>query len=653
MLGFLHFSRKKGIKIALCFHSITLALICQVFWPLSATFAANGTENFHFSDYTVDFYLSQDEDKTSRLRVVEEFTAVFPNYNQNHGITRIIPYTNQDGKNLTMASDRHLDINVWHNGKIEQPHEIEHGEGYFKVYLGDADTYVRGEHTYRLQYEFENVITEFTEDGHSWQELYWDTNGNDWNQRFEQVTATVHFGSTEITAAYQGNPSCYVGRYGDKGQERCKITPINNGVKFQAKDLKSHENLTFTLEFQPGTFVVPERPNNYSAIIMFALAVVVSGLILLIYLKLFRDNRKAREFYKGYFVKPEYAPLANFTVAQMAENYLGSTPGSSQVATLLELAVTGKIELIKAETTNKRGKVSTSWKVKLRSLKLNSEQVTVLKILAGGKEALNINQEITIKNHTATSELIALGQSFRDNVKSANRKHGLIKIKTRTLKSGKTVTSDRTSPSGILVISAVALLIGEFFLLASVLDGATYTYTKLIGGWLLVFLSLALAFTIVIVSAVLSSKLAPYYTHTEEGLKLSRYLDGLKLYIKMAEADRIKFLQSVKGADTSHQGIVNLYEKLLPYAVIFKLEKSWLNELSRYYDYQDVHEPDWYIGVGAFSAHDFSHALASASSTISSSVTHSTTSNSSSGFSGGGGGGFSGGGGGGGGGGGW
>ena len=128
---------------------------------------------------------------------------------------------------------------------------------------------------------------------------------------------------------------------------------------------------------------------------------------------------------------------------------------------------------------------------------------------------------------------------------------------------------------------------------------------------------------------------------TIAGLELSNYMEGLKLYIKMAEADRLKFLQSVEGAETSNAGIVKLYEKVLPYAALFGLEKSWMNELSKYYELDDVTAPDWYAaGV-----------TASTFNSVSSSIRSSTVS--SSGSSGGGGGGFSGGGGGGGGGGGW
>ena len=126
-------------------------------------------------------------------------------------------------------------------------------------------------------------------------------------------------------------------------------------------------------------------------------------------------------------------------------------------------------------------------------------------------------------------------------------------------------------------------------------------------------------------------------------------MDGLKRYMTLAEKDRIKFLQSVNGADTSPAGIVKLYEKLLPYAVLFKLEDSWLKELNKYYEVEHI-ENDWATAGVIISASDFRSFTSYTSSSISSSTSYSS---SSSGGGGGGGGGFSGGGGGGGGGGGW
>ena len=89
---------------------------------------------------------------------------------------------------------------------------------------------------------------------------------------------------------------------------------------------------------------------------------------------------------------------------------------------------------------------------------------------------------------------------------------------------------------------------------------------------------------------------------------------------------------------------VKLYERLLPYAVLFGLEKSWAQVIAA--EYQDGTSPDWYAGSGAFNAALFASTITSVSSSV-----NSYTSSASS--SAGGGGGFSGGGGGGGGGGGW
>jgi len=69
---------------------------------------------------------------------------------------------------------------------------------------------------------------------------------------------------------------------------------------------------------------------------------------------------------------------------------------------------------------------------------------------------------------------------------------------------------------------------------------------------------------------------------TDKGLDLRRYLAGLKVYIELAEKDRIKALQSPKGAEKTgahikgglDKKVIHLYESVLPYAVLFGQEKS-------------------------------------------------------------------------------
>jgi len=98
----------------------------------------------------------------------------------------------------------------------------------------------------------------------------------------------------------------------------------------------------------------------------------------------------------------------------------------------------------------------------------------------------------------------------------------------------------------------------------------------------------------------------------------------------------------------SPEKLVKLYEKVLPYAILFGQEKEWGAQLGRYYESLQQ-QPDWYAGNSnaAFTA----VAMSSALSSFNTATSYTSASSSSGGGSGGGG--SSGGGGGGGGGGGW
>lgn len=652
-------------KILSFITAIGLAILANLS-PCSLTNAVpvSSVNNFYFKDFSAAYYLWRDEDGTSRMRVVEELTAVFPSHGQNHGITRVIPFTNKNGQNLTMASDKTLWIDVERNGIEEPVNKVEIGDGYFEVYIGDADKYVTGEQTYTLIYDFENVITDyshFEQGARAWQELYWDANGNDWSQRFEQVTARVYLDEA-IANELDGQRACYVGSYGEKGEDRCKITEFTDeidlgdglksmgGIEFSAKNLRSRETLTFVLGFNPSTFAIPPKHFDYRLVAATILALVSGAGLIFLMIKCYTATARKRHYYKGLFVKPEYTPLPDVTVAEMSENYIGKGQrGDSRVATLLDMAVHHKIEMVKSEKDALLGKKKkTRWIIRIKTDTMNIQQATVLKILAGDNTPLKVGQEITVKAHSATTTLTKLEEKFKESVTNNLVKKGFM-LDSKKKDSTKKVRNW----SNILVACDSIWFIAGIFA-ATFLFADIPSYITLLGEEVLPIIYIAILATIFIAGIIVVIKTSSFFTHTEKGLEASKYLEGLKMYMEMAEADRLKMLQSVKGADTTHTGIVKLYEKLLPYAVLFKLEESWLKELSHYYEFDDVSSPAWYIGIGAFSAHDFSTAMLAASSSMSSSISYSTTSNSSSGGSGfSGGGGFAGGGGGGGGGGGW
>lgn len=602
----------------------------------------------YLHDFLVDFYLTRDEKGVSHLKVVEKINATFPQRDRTHGLVRVIPFTNQDGANLTMASDRRLDLTATRNGMPEPIAKIERGDGHFTVYLGDADQYLHGEQSYTLEYEFEDVITEHSGDLgkniQNWQELYWDTNGNDWGNSFDNVVATLHM-DTNLAERYLDKYACYVGKYGVDDLTRCKVEENTDRTEttFSAKQLDSRENLSFVLAFQPGTFSIPKNPRDYSLVILLGVIMLTGGAILAVTLWQYNKTATKRKYYKNLFVKPEYTPMADLTVAEMAENSVKSVNGSIHVATLMELAVTKKIAIHK---TVKEGvlKNKNIWSIEILSDDLLTEQRDILKILNNAKD-FEKGEQFELKKRDYDSMARLLLENFQNEIKKRLQSLGLFESDEKTKK-----------PSFGGTIVAVCLWDFVSILALILVDDRQSSYRELVGGNWIIIAAALIMFTIPMIVATLAYQASKYQKRTEKGLEAARYLEGLKLYVKMAETERIKFLQSVDGADTSHQGIVKLYEKLLPYAIIFGLEKSWLSEMSKYYEFDDVSDPVWYFGVGAFVASDFRDAVSEMSGFAGSSIVHSTTSQSSSsgsGFSSGGGGGFSGGGGGGGGGGTW
>ena len=239
------------------------AVFALILMPINNTFA--DAQDFYFEDFTADYYLTKLEDGTSNLHVKEVLTAVFLEMNQNHGITRTIPYTNQGGENRTVANKNALNLTVLRNGKPENINKIVENDGYFTVYIGSASEYVYGEQVYTLEYDYTDVITEFDKRGVNvsgvdgvekvFQELYWDTNGTGWRQEFGKLTARLHV-PEEVHENMFDKVWCYVGSYGEKDEDRCMITPTEDGYSFETEDLAAGENLTFVTEFKPDTFNV-------------------------------------------------------------------------------------------------------------------------------------------------------------------------------------------------------------------------------------------------------------------------------------------------------------------------------------------------------------------------------------------------------------
>ena len=569
---------KRLIKTICC---TLFVVICSLFMGTKLV-SAKDTENFYFSDFTADYYLSKDQDGISHLKVIEELVAEFPSFEQNKGIKRYIPFVNQEGTNITLSELNESNITVLRNGEPEPIWKISREGDYYAVETG-TDDYVTGTQVYTFEYEFEKVVMDFG----TFQELYWDTNGNGWPQKFKSVTARLHF-EDDLFDKYNGANKCYTGKYNDGGSD-CQVYESYDGIGFTTKNLDSYENMTFAVGLEPGTFVVPEPDVSYAAVI----ATVIIGVICVIILvyaiyKYQKTSQKIRE-YKGIFTAPQYQPDSEYGLAEMTEVYLGKKH-DVKVGLLLQMIVNKNVEL------HKKGdegiKTNSKWSLLVKDTNVDSESMIALELLNGGNSVKN-GDVIELKARTANSSLISLGKSFDQGILKKIKEDGLVEKDYKIGNSGPlNLIWEAVSAMfwSAFIVGMGFLLLGDFFvgLIAGI--GKVLAWKE--GAVVTICLMISITFAIMM---WMSARKTTIGSITAKGMKASKYMEGLKLYIKMAEADRMKMLQSVKGVDTSPEGIVKLYEKLLPYAAVFGLEESWMDEMKEYCNAKELEEPDYLL----------------------------------------------------------
>lgn len=565
--------------------------------------SAVSVNSFTIPQYDIQYELSRDGESRSVLKTTETITALFSQDDQNHGVERAIPNT-YDGHSVS------LKINSVANGAGQElPYSTYESNGNTVVRIGDASTYVHGEMTYVLSYSQRDVTKFYQNTGKD--EWYWDTNGTDWRVPIGQLTVSVRL--DDELAALTNIPACYTGVAG--ATATCTLQQQSDGsYRASASNLGSGENITVAFGFPEGTFAAYTYSlGELAAFVWFAVFVLSIPVVLVLFVIL--ATLYQRHTYRESEINPipvEYIP-PRYASVQASAQVVGRTASYNVFsAQLIDLAVRHFISIV--ETRPKSVWRAAEYDIVInRSLdELKAEELEVLSDMfsktpkVGDRIALK-----TLRNNT----------SYQLRTLDNDKKLKTLLEKTYRLRAASpTITKVFDRWALTLLIIGVLLLMPTFLLTAFI-------------AW------------------IIGKAIRPL---TDEGLVLRRYILGLDRYIKASEVERLKFFQGPDTAekigysvDVNNPGqLVKLYERVLPYAILFGREKEWTKRLGEFYQASQT-QPDWYTGTTAFNAVVFATAIHS----FSAATTYSAGSSSSVGGSGGGG--FSGGGGGGGGGGGW
>ncbi len=578
-----------------------LLLLCAAFALLvpAPAAVAQSTEDFTFSSFDADYYLSRDDEGRASLRVVERLTAEFPDFDQNKGLVREIP-RHYDGHTVSLSVE-----SVTRNG-AEEPIYDEYSSGENTVIETGTDDYVNGTQVYEFTYTMRDVILD---DG-AHQEFYWNTNGVEWRQPFEALTARVHLDES-VRDEFTGAIRCIAGEFG--AVEECDATSDGQTLTFTAnRPLDAGENVTLVAMFEPGTFAPYDQgpigaAARYSMIGAMLAALGVLGVVTRIRMTIGRSAPRNGP------VSLQYAPPQGLSIIEAAG--IQGSVANAIPAQILDLAVRGFVRIVEEE---KKSAFTSSNKYSVELVHtdgLNPYERQLIDAffpsgLAGARHNFadkdsDVTQQLQELQSTARKDAIQHG--YRNRVKAGWKVFAI-------------------AGAAIVVSGIAAIILGN--------QPADWRYGLL-----------AATFVAALIAIIAAVDIRPL---TPRGRAVVDHLDGLKRYVGMNEKDRIAAMQAPGTAPTmpmsafNSDQVVQLYERTLPYAVLFGQEKKWVNELSEKYEERHI-VPFWYYGTQPFSTAHFSESM---SGFVSSPGGPSASSgfSSSGGFSGGGGGGGGGGG---------
>jgi uncharacterized membrane protein len=518
---------------------------------------------------------------------------------QKHGIYRIIPRskTNKEGEKFTMGINN---IKVpGHQTKVTKRNkEVE-------IKIGAPDRYVSGKQTYEIKYTVSGALTYFSDHD----ELYWNVVGNEWEIPIMKTQTVITFPQIE-NMQESVKSACFTGKKG-LAEKNCAIGWIGDSslAITTTGTLGVGEGMTLTTGIPKGVVAVllpkKDQTDLIFRSILGVLALIIFVLNFIVPIKIFlrwhRERQKVKAHQRivaAWFEPPEGKNGKALTPAETAGLVDKKTDNKAITATIINLAQKG-----------------------------------FLKIKVKSKKDIMFEKAVNAEN---TYQLSENERNLLDGLFS-NTPKGLGTILMGAL-MGKSDTTSQTSvhikdlknsPDFLLARTTFSQKICERLFAEGMFEENPEKIRKKysnIAAASFFFLAPILAF----VALFLGRKSA------------KRSIEGIQKY---SEAVSLKNFLSSQEEQLDFQSQNQMFfEKLLPYATAFGVEKIWAE---RFKDLQFT-QPDWYEG-------DFNKAMAfsSLSNSMGKTISAATTTTSSSGFSSGFSGGSSGGGGGGGGGGSW
>lgn len=529
--------------------------------------------------------------KDASADITENISVYANQINIQHGIFRMLPtvYTDSYGiKHHTNYDIKQVNLN---GSPVDYFNEFSSSE--MKIYIGDKSTILQpGIYNYLIQYHVEDAVN-FLKDQ---DELYWNVTGNDWIFPIEKVQATIILPFEASIALYSG----YTGQKGEQGKNyKVNLLGVNQITFETLRPLQIGEGLTVAVSWSKGAIIQPTKLQQFYKLLKNnlggLLGLMLFGFVLAYYLRVWflygKDPKKGT-------IIPLFEPPSGLSPAAM--RYMVRRRIDTKVFTVAIVSMATKgfltIEKLKDLFLIKNTDDTKD---------LSEDEIEIAKILFGRSEAKKIkiapeNESVisTAKDFSARQIINKYAHYFVNNNKYVKNGIWLSLLVPLALTFSSPL---ETGLSLFLMAIGICVLIGIWTLRSKVkntpvINIVTFLiallFSLIIGMLILGFIqpilkvifTSALGIILIILLIPLNILFGILLTRTinEEGRKLVDQIEGFKQYLQVAERYRLDQLKTFEG-------IVNLYEKYLPYAMALDIENEWGTKFNTLM--QNIHVP--------------------------------------------------------------
>ncbi len=561
------------------------------------------------SERILDFRSRIAVQRDGSVTVSEDIRVVSSGDQIKRGIYRDFPTRYQDryGNSVRVAFEV---LEVLRDGRPE-PYHIKDISNGIRIYVGQKEVLLRpGTYTYTIVYVTRRQLGFFRD----FDELYWNVTGHGWNFVIEHAEAMVELPSGAEILKTAG----YTGRYGSRGQDyRTGTDEYGNLLFVTTRPLMPKEGLTIAVAWPKGIVAEPTSRERLGDMLKDnrSVTLAVIGLITLLGFYLVAWVRVGRDPAEGTII-PLFAPPQRISPAlARVIMRLGRRDDKVFAVAVVNMAVKGFL------TIEEDGdKVFTLKKTGAGEEYLSGGEAKIARKLFGGGSTLRLKKENHKKIGSAKQELLKyLMKEARNKYFVLNSGYFLTGLIITGLTLASVVLGSRQIFTAIFMgvwlsgWTAACFFLGLTVIrawrgmmisgLSGVLQktgavGITLFALPFFGfeGFGLWAFSSAVsplaAATLVVIIGINVIFYHLLKAPTLTGRKLMDTIDGFKLYLSVAEKDRLNLLHP--PAKTPE-----LFEKYLPYALALDVEQKWSEQFAGVLAAASGgqgYQPAWYSG---------------------------------------------------------